>query len=239
MRKSIFSGLLFCTFLSLVGLQSCKDDSHLLTPPPIADQSFREEFDTTSASFARGWKVINASVPHMSHIWQQGGDVNPWFSPFSSNGSYAGFIGASAEIPTALPGTPIVSNWLVSPVVIFQNGDKIIFHTRTRFYSASDDFGNRLQLRMSKNGESLNVGSGANPGAFTDSLLDINPTYLSQSSVNPKPNAYPSTWTRFEATITGLNQPTKGRFAFRYFIEDVNNKGWGVGIDQVQYLTKK
>jgi len=239
MRKFTFSGLLFCAVVSVLSLQSCKDDAHLMTPPPIPDQSFAEEFDTTSASLARGWKVVNASTPYMSHIWQQGGDINPWFPAYSSKGTYQGFIGASAEIPAALPGTPVVSNWLVSPVITIQNGDKIVFYTRTRFATPTDDFGNRLQLRLSKSGESLNVGSGNDIGVFTEPLLDINPSYKSQSSTAPNPEAYPSTWTRFEASITGLNGPVQGRFAFRYYIADVNAFGWGIGLDQVQYIGKK
>lgn len=239
MRKSTFSTLLFCAIVSLTILQSCKNDSHLTTAPPIVDQSFTEEFDTVANSIARGWKLVNASMPTMSHVWQQGGDVNPWFNAFSSNGTYVGFIGASAEIPALLPGTPVVSNWLISPVITMQNGDKIIFHTRARFGLPTDDFGNRLQLRYSVSGESLNVGSGNEVGAFSNGLLDINPAYLSQSSTLPVVDAFPSTWTRFEATISGLNKPTTGRFAFRYYIDDVNTYGWGIGIDQVQYRSVK
>jgi len=241
MRKSTFSSLLFCAIVSLTILQSCKNDSYLNTPPPVADQSFTEEFDTVSSSLSRGWKLINVSTPTMHHIWQQGGDVNPWFSAFSSNGSNVGFIGASGEIPAALPAnpTPVVSNWLVSPVVTFQNGDKIIFHTRTRFASATDDFGNRLQLRYSTSGESLNVGSGNEFGAFSNGLLDINPGYLSQSSTSPDPDAFPSTWTRFEATISGLNNSVQGRFGFRYYINDINAFGWGIGLDKIEFQSKK
>ena len=239
MRKSTFSVLLFCSIAALTILQSCKNDSYLTTPLPVPRQSFVEEFDTVSVSLSRGWRFINSSVPAMSNVWQQGGDVNPWFNAFSSSGSNVGFIGASGEIPAALPGTPVVSNWLVSPVVTFQNGDKIIFHTRTRFATPTDDFGNRLQLRYSVSGESLNVGSGNEVGAFSNGLLDINPGYLSQSSTIPVADAFPSTWTRFEATITGLNKPIIGRFAFRYYIDDVNTYGWGIGIDQVQYRSVK
>ena len=245
MRKSTFSKLLFCAVVSVVALQSCKDDSHLMTPLPLPDQSFTEEFDTTSAAFARGWKIINASTPTAytgSLLWQQGGDINPWFRAYSNSGSFQGFIGSSAEITAALPAIPpplIVSNWLVSPVLTIKNGDKIVFYTRTRFYTDGNDYGNRLQLRFSKAGESLNVGSGDDAGLFTEALIDINPSYKSQIATAPDPLAYPSNWTRFEHTISGLNSPVSGRFGFRYYIEDALTNGWGIGLDQVQFISKK
>jgi len=245
MRKSTFSGLLLCTFLSIVGLQSCKDDAHLTTPPPIADQSFTEEFDTTAAAFARGWKTINASDPKGSNVWQQGGDINPWFTPFSSNGSYAGFIGADYTSTSAAAG--LISNWLISPPVIMQNGDKIVFHTRGLIYQASatdsTDYANRMQVRINPVDDGLNVGYGVDAGNFKITLLDINPFYAEYHS-NPalyEPDAYPARWTRFEATVSGLNKPVKGRFAFRYFVDGAgwNGRGSGVAVDQVKYIGKK
>jgi hypothetical protein len=243
MRKLTLRNVAVCSLLSILLLQSCKDDAELLERPAIANQSFIEEFDTVSVSLARGWQIKNASTPvHAATsplLWQQGGDVVPWFSAFSSNGSYQGFIGASAELTTALPPgvTPVISNWLISPAVTMQNGDKIIFYTRTRFATSTDDYGNRLQLRANLLNESTNVGSGNDAGDFTTGLVDINPTYASQKADGSVINAYPANWTRFEATITGLNEPKKGRFAFRYYINDGNAFGWGIGLDKVQYIS--
>lgn len=245
MRKSTFSGLLFCTFLSIVGLQSCKDDSHLLTPPPIANQSFGEEFDTVSVSFSKGWQTKNVSVPKGSSVWQQGGDVNPWFAPFSNKGTYAGFIGADYNSTSAAQG--VISNWLISPAVTMQNGDKIVFHTRGLIYRASatdsTDYANRMQVRINALNDGTNVGNGTDPGDFKISLIDINPFYA-EYHTNPalyEPDAYPARWTRFEATVSGLNGPVKGRFAFRYFVTEAGNngRGSGVAVDQVQYIGKK
>src|SRR5947207_13802544 len=94
MRKStlFFPIALVLTSVSL--LQSCKDDSNLLTKPGVADQSFTEEFDTASQALLRGWHYINRSEPIGAGVWQQGGSIPPWWNAFSSNGSYAGFIGA-------------------------------------------------------------------------------------------------------------------------------------------------
>lgn len=241
MRKYGNLFLFLCTGLISVFIFSCKNDSYLLTPPPTPDQSFIEEFDTVSAAISRGWKLSNASAPLGSNIWQQGGSVSPWFSPYSSNGTYAGFIGADYSSTSADQG--IISNWLISPPVILQNGDKIIFYTRAYLYalSATDstDFANNLELRVNTSNDGTDVGNGLYPGSFNKLLVEVNRDLVEYHS-SPAlydPLAYPARWTRFEGTISGLQKPVKGRFAFRYFIEGggFNGLGSGVAIDQVQY----
>jgi hypothetical protein len=97
---------------------------------------------------------------------------------------------------------------------------------------------------------SLNCGDGIDPGDFTTPLIDINPFYyefLKNAFNNPANplhqearQAYPHVWTRFETTITGLNEPTRGRFAFRYFTEGAGNNGRGssIGVDSVAYISQ-
>jgi len=244
MRKSTLFFPIALLFISITVLQSCKDDSALLTKPPVADQTFTEEFDTATNAITRGWHFINTSAPIGSGVWQQGGGVPPWWNAYSSNGSYAGFVGADYTSTSAAAG--IISNWLVSPVVTMQNGDKITFYTRGLLYYSgvgvdSTDYANRLQVLINPYNESLNVGSGDDVGDFKTKLLDINPTYIffhtdpSQYS----PYAYPSSWTKFTATVYGLNAPTRGRFALRYYVEGGGNNGLasGVGIDKVTYTS--
>lgn len=247
MRKGTLSLVLACAGFA-VALQSCRNDEYLTTPPPVSNQSFIEEFDTVSSALSRGWMFVNASDPKGGGVWQQGGTITPWFSPFSSTGTYAGFIGADYSSTSATAG--IISNWLISPVVTMQNGDKISFYTRALQYPDVDpatglpngdttDYGNRLQVRLNSSNQGTNAGSGSSTGDFDNILLDINPTYIF-SGIKPatiSPYAYPSKWTRFEATVFGLNGPAKGRFAFRYFIEGggSNGLGSGVAIDKVQY----
>lgn len=243
MRKRTFTLLLACAGAASL-FQSCRNDRSLTEPLAIADQSFVEEFDTVSSSLSRGWVITNTSVPKGPGIWQQGGAINPWFSPYSSSGTYAGFIGVDYTSTSA--AAAIISNWLISPVVTLQNGDKISFYTRGLQYpgpTAGDttDYGNRLQVRINPTNASVDVGSGLETGSFTTPLLDINPTYL-YSGVLPttaNPLAFPSNWTRFEATVYGLNGPTQGRFAFRYLVEGggSNGLGSGVAIDRVQYTS--
>jgi len=234
MRKRALSNVFAGIGMSLIILfTSCVNDKNL-DLPPIADQSFSEEFDTAVSAISRGWKIQNVSEPHNAGIWQQGGDVIPWFSPWSSNGSYAGFVG----VPCAA-GAGIVSNWLISPAYTIQNGDKLTFYARGWQWDDgagdSTDYGNRLQVRINKTNDGTNVGSGSNFGDFTSLMLDINPTYLVSSQVAPEPKSFPTTWTKFEVTVYGIEQPVKGRIGFRYFIEDAASNGTGIAIDKVVY----
>ncbi len=255
MKKSVFTGFLLASLSILTLLQSCKDDSYLLAPPPVPDQSFVEEFDTAQKAYDRGWRYINRSDVIGRRVWGNPvADANagiPFYSYSGANGT--AYLWADYQSTNSDAG--VISNWAVSPEVIMQNGDKIIFFTRTQlFYDAglddSTDYINRMQVRINKT-TSLNCGDGTDPGDFTIPVLDINPFYyefLKKAFINPSdPNfqearqAYPSVWTRFEATVSGLNEPTKGRFAFRYFIEGagLNGRGSSIGIDSVAYVSKK
>lgn len=247
MKKSIFSGFLLAVISILTLLQSCKDDRYLLAPPPVPDQSFVEEFDTAKVAYNKGWRFINRSDEIGRSVWQNPDGLTG--IPFLSwSGTGAGYLWVDYQSTSSDAG--IISNWAVSPEIIMQNGDKIVFYTRNQLYSFagdSTDFINRMQVRMNKT-TSLNCGDGADPGDFTVPLLDINPFYYEFSKnayINPlNPNfqkarqAYPHVWTRFEATVIGLNGPTKGRFAFRYFIEGGGLNGFGssVGVDSVAYI---
>ena len=268
MRKSTWGKIILSLGVVTASLTSCeKDDPASLIPPPLPDQSFVEEFDTVSAAFQRGWVPINNSNPKGTGIWVQGGGLQPMFAPYSSKGSNAGFIGADYQ---STSGTDdVISNWLISPVVTMKNGDVISFYTRTQLlpnaFVANDstDYGNNLEVCINTKNEGTNVGVANDPkspafNAATDRgdfqlLFTVNqPKY---DAVNGywnypwahslpnlvEPNSYPAKWTRFEIVIGGLNGPTKGRFAFRYYTLDGGSNGnaSGVGIDQVVYTSKK
>jgi hypothetical protein len=139
---------------------------------------------------------------------------------------------------------------VISPELVLQNGDLIRFYTRAelQFYQEdSTDFGNRLQVRVSLLPNNPDPGMGISPGNFSLLLLDINPEYYEfqyKSWINKEPNAlraYPHRWTRFEAEVKGLVSPQKGRFAFRYFVEQAGNNGraTSVGLDRVEYAGKR
>ena len=239
MGKSILPKFLMISILATLVLQSCKKNNSSTKFSSVPDQSFVEEFDTASAALARGWQFINTSEPKGVGVWQDGGNIPPIFNAYSNKGSNAGFIGTDYTSTSAAAAT--ISNWLISPSLIMQNGDTIIFYTRSWqvFDGVSDttDFGNSLQLRINPLNDNTDVGQGLGIGSFTDSLLFINPTLVYSSVIKPNVIAYPTHWTRFKVIVKGLTGAVKSRFAFRYFVLNggSNGNGSGIGIDSVAF----
>jgi hypothetical protein len=220
-------------------LTSCKNDSYLLQAPPVSNQSFVEEFDTMQMAFNRGWRWFNGSDPIGVTGWMAAPGP-PTMAAYSSKGTNTGCAFSDYQA-TAGTNNGVISNWLVSPTITMQNGDKIVFYTKTAIDATNGtDWGCRLQLRHNKS-EDILTGKGEDVGNFTETLIDINAAEEEHDPANPSPTAYPGGWTRFEATIWGLNGPTKGHFAFRYYLHGAgsNGAGNGVGIDSVAYIGKK
>jgi hypothetical protein len=111
-----------------------------------------------------------------------------------------------------------------------KNGDIITFYSRI---PAGTEYPDRLEIRLSANGASIDVGNTATSvGDFTNLLLTINPTLVL--------NVYPKVWTQFTATVSGLAAPTTGRVAFRYFVTDAGGNAPNsnyIGIDDVNYIS--
>jgi hypothetical protein len=193
--------------------------------PTTANQlssSWSESFDDITLLPGMGWAMINNSQPLGISGWFQG---NP--AVFSAHsGATNSYIGANFNNTT---GNNTISNWLLTPETPLNNGDEFTFWTR-RTTSVYED---RLQVRLSTNGGSTDVGATATSvGDFTDLLLDINPTYA--------PGGYPQVWTEYTITISGLGGPTNGRLAFRYFVESGGPDGANsdyIGIDTVSYTS--
>jgi hypothetical protein len=138
-----------------------------------AAQTLVEDFTNVAALPGQGWVFRNNSspAPTVNRDWSQG-DTLVFPAQGSNDDSY---IAASFESVGA--GTPpggTISNWLLTPTVGLSNGDPISFYTRT-----VDDlaFPDRLEVRLSVNGSSSNVGTTATSvGDFTRTLLTINPS---------------------------------------------------------------
>ncbi len=119
-----------------------------------------------------------------------------------------------------------ISTWFVSPVLLMGVGTNVTFFTRTNVAPYAD----RLQVRLSTNIASLDVGSDNNSvGDFATLLLDINPTLAV--------GAYPTEWTQMTATIQGTAPVFLGRLAFRYYIPSYDTAGNYVGIDDLAVST--
>jgi len=111
-----------------------------------------------------------------------------------------------------------------------RNGSTLEFWTRTIEGSTYPD---RLELRLSTNGASTNVGSGINDaGDFSNLLLSINPDLQT--------GGYPDTgWTMYAVTLSGLpDAGVNGRIAFRYYVTNAGSKGSNsnyIGVDDFKY----
>lgn len=192
----------------------------VIVAPPAFVSLINQGFDGTT--IPAGWAEQNLSTPI--------GTVPGWIfgtatvlSPAQNGGANSYALGNFNNVA----GNNTISNWLFAPTVTMQNGDVLTFYSRTVTGAAFPD---RLEVRLSTNGASTNVGAtNTSVGDFTTVLLTINPTLTT--------TGYPSTWTQFTATISGLAAPTSGRIAFRYFVTSGGPAGANsdnVGIDNVQ-----
>jgi MYXO-CTERM domain-containing protein len=160
-----------------------------------------------------GWSVKNNSSPLGTQSWQSGSNLSV-FPPQAGTGFALVNSNSTTDENT-------ISNWLITPVISFNSGDLVQFFTRTL---APVNFPDRLQVRLSTNGNSTDVGTTATTvGDFTTLLLDINP--------NLTTNGYPTAW-----TLESINLPTSGtgRLAFRYFVPQGGPAGANsnlIGID--------
>lgn len=196
-------------------------------------QAFVENFDDVSLLAGQGWVIQNNSSPLGPNSWYQGIPTNatPTPGPFNSyNGAANAYIAANFAATTG--GTGTISDWLIAPTRTLRNGDVFAFYTRKPTIGAGQtDYPDRLEVRMSTNGASTNVGSSAATfGDFSTLMLSINPTLTT--------NVYPQTWTQFTITISGLPAPTMGRLAFRYFVTNAGPQGSNsdyIGVDNVAY----
>lgn len=180
---------------------------------------FVENFDSVAALPGQGWNFQNNSAPLGLTNWYQG---NP--GVFNSHSGASNSYLAANFNNTGDTGT--ISNWAMLPTMSLNNGDTLKFYTRTIAQSAFPD---RLEVRLSQNGSSSDVGmSSGMVGDFSTLLLSINPSL----SVG----GFPSDWTEYSVTLAGLGAPISGRFAFRYFVTDAgafgNNSNY-IGIDDV------
>jgi hypothetical protein len=170
----------------------------------------------------------NNSLPVGSTGWNQG---SPSVFPAQA-GATNSYVRANFNNTT---GTNTISNWLVTPTRLLTNGSVFKFWTRT---TTENPFPDRLEVRLSTNGASTNVGTGPNEvGDFTTLLVSINP--------NLTVTGYPEVWTEYTITLSGLPNGcagtfgVEGRLAFRYFVTNGGPTGDNsnyIGIDTVNYI---
>ena len=197
-----------------------------------ASAQFTQNFDDFNSLPSSGWFLQNNSSPLGTLSWFQGLPTNatPVPGPFDAwNGAANSYIGVDYNSAANI-GT--ISNWLLTPNITLRNGDVFQFYTRQRTPPPGlPEYADRLEVRMSTNGASTNVGVGdGGLGDFTSLLLSINPTLVT--------GVYPKVWTQYTITVSGLPAPTSGRFGFRYFVTlggPLGNNSDYIGIDNAVY----
>lgn len=182
-----------------------------------------ESFNTVSTLTAGGWNIQNLSTTIGTTTWMQGSTT----VCTAYEGADTAFAACNFNSTT---GANTISNWLITPMLNITNGDVLTFWSRT---VPTPSFPDRLQVRMSTNGASTNVGANATSvGDFTTLLLDINPTLTTAG--------YPNVWTLYTITISGVTGTVTGKIAFRYFVTNGGPSGANsdyICLDLVQYNT--
>ncbi|MCB0795273.1 MAG: T9SS type A sorting domain-containing protein [Flavobacteriales bacterium] len=208
------SALLYCTGISLQ-----------------AQTILYEGFDDVAGLTSAGWVAVNNSAPQGPDSWSQadGGMVAVAYS-----GDTLSYVQSSFQA-TDPNGTGVISDWLISPAVMLNDGDSISVQALS-FNSAT--FPDRVEVRISPNGGS-DVGSDENSvGDFGNLVFSINPNLDNMSF--PSIQVDGSTWTRFAGEITGLGGMTSCRVAIRYWVDDAGGTGNNsstVGIDDLDVFS--
>ena len=176
-----------------------------------------EGFTNITTLAGAGWVQINNSTTGGTTGWFQGDPASAFPAQAGATNSYI-----AANFNNAGFGGNI-SNWLLLPVLTLTNGDTLTFFTRTETAPVPGDL---LEVRLSTNGASTNV------GATTSSLGDFTTLVTTVGSAG-----YPQTWTQFTSTVSGLAGPTSVRLGFRYVVTDTSINGDIIGIDTVSVNT--
>jgi hypothetical protein len=196
----------------------------------IATTKMFAQVSTLTESFDKvvpdGWTSVNHST-NANQGWVQGD--NRQFDAYS--GVPTSYASASYQSIGGVTRKGTVSNWLITPELSLVNGSTVSFFTRTILGSTFPD---RLEVRLSTNGASTNIGSGTDgTGDFSTVLLSINP--------NLETGGYPDTgWTEFTVSLSGISGTGAGRIAFRYYVTDAGSGGTNsnyIGIDEFSYET--
>lgn len=172
-----------------------------------------------------GWVTKNLSNPRGSGVWYQ--DIGSFTA---HSGSALSTITADfTAIPNNQTGT--ISCWLFTPEINFGNNDSLSFWAIS---FKGGYYPDRLEVRLSTNGSSTNVGNDEfSVGDFSTLLYTINPNLEIQT--------FPEVWIYHAIKLAGkVNLGQSGRIAFRYYITDGGSRGYNgstIGIDDFKYYS--
>jgi thiol-disulfide isomerase/thioredoxin len=183
----------------------------------------QENFDALGSptiTLPTDWTQTNQSSPIGTTAWFRGEPALPAF-----NGPANGYIAANFNNGAS---TATISNWLMSRAVTVQNGDQVTFYA-----ISGGAYPDRLTLRRSDLGvNSINPSSATNLGSYTTACLTINPSLTG--------TGFPSVWTKYTYTVTGLSGPTSCKFALHYNVTNggpIGDNSHYIGLDAFQIKT--
>ena len=122
--------------------------------------SLTEGFDTVGSAgppatgiFAAGWQTINNSSSVGNHNWNQGIPTGTdALGASAQSGAPNSFI--QTDFQAGAPGSgAIVSDWLITPVLLLENGATMSFYTQAS--PSNTQFPNELQVFESQSGSSI------------------------------------------------------------------------------------
>ena len=190
-----------------------------------AQQLLTQNFNSVSSVIsANNWLRVNNSSPL---------GINSWF--MGNPGVFAAYNGPdstyfAANYNSTAGGTGTISTWLISPSVTVSNGGVLQFATRTNTASPLNVAPDRLEVYLSTT-SGTNVGTTANSvGTFSTLLVSVNPGLTT--------TGYPTAWTVYTATLSGITGTVSGRFGFRYSVPMAGPTGTNssyIGIDGVKF----
>jgi len=192
---------------------------------------FQENFDLAPDFLGNGWLTDNKSNPMGASDWTQGNGVE--VGAIAYNGDTTEYCVTDFNATT---GAGDISDWLMSPVITFNNGDTVSFYTIS--YN-SHTYPDRLECRLSTNGTGSSTGADETTvGDFTVSLVTVNPSLDTVSY--PSVAVDGATWTRFTGVVSGLGGPTQGRIGFRYYVTNAGPSGINsstIALDAVSVIS--
>ncbi len=199
----------------------------LLAGKTQAQTIFYEGFDDVSSLAGSGWVLTNLSEPLGDLSWSQadGGLGAIAYSGDTLSYAQSGFQATDAN------GSGTISDWMVTPQVMLNNGDMIRLFALS--YSSSS-FPDRIEVRISPDGGS-DIGTGAEDvGDFTTLVFTINEDLDTTSFPSL---AAGDDWTGFEGAVAGLSGATMCRVGVRYYVTDGGGTGANsstVGVDDLE-----
>ena len=205
-------------------------DASIINSQPITSEQGFDNYTVPGDSLPTGWSAVTTGSSGVYNPFVTPGQpydatVQPYGFDAQSGPetSYAGFSWAAGYDGTSWS---FINTWLLSDSQTLNNGDVVSFWAREQSTASTP---NRLEVRLSTNGDSAYIGQSGDPngvGDFNTLLTSINPTLIA--------DGFPDKWTQFTATVSGLNGPTTGRIGFRYNLSNqelVGGSGGYIGVD--------